>query len=731
MRKVIFFMLLMMTAAVTYGQTYKSKLDSIWTVHQIKRGEHLYNNMHYLQATKIYSPVFKKNKLTERDKSILAQSYINIASDKNALEVLQSMDTSKLAPADVYNMVKALKLNGLYDESDMWMNRYKKLQSNDTRTKWQVNNADEIKRLEIKNRYNIECLPFNSPQSDFGACEEGHNIVFASARKVDEIMAREYGWKETPYLNVFVVNDSSGVYSSPKIFSQRLKTVYHDGPVCFSADGKEIYVTQNPYKFPGTAGKKKVNYFRLYVARKDANGSWGELESLPFNGNDFSTGHAALSADGKRLWFASDRPGGMGKSDIYYVERNGDSWGDPVNAGPDINTEGDEMFPFEANDGTLYFSSDGHLTLGGLDICIAFKTKNGYKIRNMGCPVNSASDDFSLFLMADNKNGYFASNRPNGYGDDDIYKLEIVDPVVFSRTVEVKVLDGKTLKPIAGSEIKVQSGNELMSLKTDDTGLASVTVEEENDQVNITADAVGYQSKTTAINITGDVSYADILLSQMPVWGLLGKITDMATGLPVDSIQVVIQPLDKPSSICNMTSDGGTFRNELSPETDYSVTLSNPKYFTKRGIFTTKGRNPGWIDINEFMQANIEKIEVNKVIEIPNIYYDLGKWNIRKDAAIELDKVVEFMKDNPSIVIELGSHTDSRGSATYNQSLSQKRAQSAVDYIVKKGGVEQSRISAKGYGESMLKNNCADGVKCTEEEHQQNRRTEIRIVGFN
>jgi outer membrane protein OmpA-like peptidoglycan-associated protein len=191
---------------------------------------------------------------------------------------------------------------------------------------------------------------------------------------------------------------------------------------------------------------------------------------------------------------------------------------------------------------------------------------------------------------------------------------------------------------------------------------------------------------------------------------------------------VLIRPVGGRDAIGNLTLDGGNFRNVLQPETDYAIVLTNDNYFTKKGTFTTKGRQPGWININEFMETVIEKVDLDKTIEIPNIYYDLGKWNIRKDAAPELDKVVQFMLDNPSLTIELGSHTDSRGNATSNATLSQKRAQSAVDYIVKKGGIAKDRIVAKGYGESKLKNQCADGVTCTEAEHQQNRRTEIRVL---
>lgn len=305
------------------GQTYKNKIDSLWTSLKIKQGERVYNNMRYLKTTEIYSPIFYKGALNNQAKSILAQSYLNIAESEKAEEVLNSMDEASMTPNDVYNMAQCLKLNAEYDKSDIWMAKFEKMSSTDSRPKWQSNSASEVAKILTRNRYNIELMPFNSAQSDFGAFPYGQNIVFASARKIKTIVAHEYGWKDTPYLNVFKVSEFASGNVPPKIFSAKVKTVYHDGPVSFSADGTEMFVSQNPYKFPGTSGKKEINQFRLLISKLLPDSTWGPLVELPFNGAGFSTGHGALSPDGKRLWFASDRPGGYGRSDIYYVERLG------------------------------------------------------------------------------------------------------------------------------------------------------------------------------------------------------------------------------------------------------------------------------------------------------------------------------------------------------------------------------------------------------------------------
>lgn len=720
--------LMMCFAFPMLSQTYKSKVDSLWSGYRMKLGDATFDNMRYLKASRILSPLYQRGAITDQSKSRLAQSYLNIANASQALAVFQSMDSASMPASDVYLMAQALKLNAQYDESDLWMSRFEQLNTVDTRPKWQSNSAKEVEKIYNRTRYEVQLAPFNSPESDFGAFQSGNDVLFASSRKVSEVLSREYGWKETPYLNVYSVTLGDSASTSPKIFSPRLKTVYHDGPVSISPDGNEMFVTQNPYRFPGTLGNKQVNQFRLLISARQPNGEWGPLDFLPFNGDGFSTGHSTLSPDGQTLWFASDRPGGMGRSDIYSVARQGSGWSEPVNAGSEINTEGDEMFPFEATDGKLYFSSNGHLTLGGLDICIAFKTSGGFKVRNMGIPINSTDDDFALFMNADGQTGYFSSNRSGGVGDDDIYSFEVTVPVILNRELHVVLRDKESKALMTQTPLVINENAKEIMLKTNDQGEV-VFQTEEADRLTASAQPVGYKPAKETYVLEESVTSVELLVEPLPVWGVYGKITNLTTGLGVDSIQVLIQPSGQRHSIGNLTLDGGTFRNELEPETDYVIVFTNDNFFTKRGAFTTKGRKAGWINVNEFMETAIEKVEMNKVIEIPNIYYDLGKWNIRKDAAVELNKVVAFMNDNPAIIIELGSHTDSRGSATSNQSLSQKRAQSSVDYIVTKGGIKRDRISAKGYGESMIKNQCADGVTCSEIDHQQNRRTEIRIMG--
>ena len=470
----------------------------------------------------------------------------------------------------------------------------------------------------------------------------------------------------------------------------------------------------------------------LYHAKRGQK-DWDELKLLPFNSSEYSCGHPSISANNQTLYFASDMPGGYGGSDIYYVTRMDSGWSDPVNMGSDINTEGDEMFPYISAEDVLYFASNGHLGLGGLDVFMVKENKNGSRIiYNMGYPLNSNADDFSFYLK-DEQNGYFASNRKGGLGDDDIYMFEYLEKPTFTLKLIALVKDkrnGNILKN-ASVNLKDSDGKLIFEGKTNSQGMINTVVNSgENYSMSGSKDKYLDNSRSfIAESENGKDIKVELLLDIVEEWGVFGLIFEKESGKGVQDVQVYITNAVTGKEITEVTDNSGNFRKLLEPDTDYDILLRKKKFFTRRGKFSTKGMEPGWINVKEFIEVEMEEIVLGKTIEIPNIYYDLAKWDIRDDAAVELDKVVQFLLDNETITIELGSHTDARGSNTSNQTLSQKRAESAVNYIVSKG-IDTKRITAKGYGESKLKNRCADGIRCSEDEHQENRRTEIMIVDF-
>jgi len=413
--------------------------------------------------------------------------------------------------------------------------------------------------------------------------------------------------------------------------------------------------------------KKGVDHCKIYKRVKDVDGNWSDAELVELFDDTIDVGHPLLIEDGNRMIFSANNPKGFGGKDLYVTTKTESGWGIALNLGKTVNTSGDEMFPFVDPDGSLYFSSNGHIGMGGLDIFLAEKSGDGWgKVRNMQAPVNSGADDFSLIFDEYGKldmsgyfeaTGYFTSSRIGGMGSDDIYKFILKKPAYFDMIVTVQ--EGIRSNPSDPS-------SELIDFKPLKDALVQRT-----------------------------------------------KIDE--TGLPAE---ILYDTTD---------TEGRTFFS-LEGETDYIFKASKgTKYIAKTADFSTKKIiGDKHLIITLTLEFVLDSIIEGAPISIPNIYYDFDKWNIRSDAAKVLDEIVGILKDNSKITAEMGSHTDSRGSTSYNEKLSQKRAEQVVKYLSSKG-IDKGRLVAKGYGESKLINKCIDGVECTEFEHQKNRRTTFTI----
>jgi outer membrane protein OmpA-like peptidoglycan-associated protein len=610
-----------------------------------KKADALYNSFSFVKAIEVYKELVANNYNVNYAKKKLADAYSMLHDPENAIIYYKDIVVQEnVAPEYYLNCGLALRSLKRYDEANIWFKKYEQSGVADSRIKKIMEDKDFIANIySIKPSYFSKEVPFNSELSDFGAVESKNKIYFASTRDKGFGIKRTYSWNQQPFLDIYQITKDGENFNEAEKINGEINTKFHEGQISISKDGKIMFFTRNNFN-----GKKQgkdaqgTNNLKIYRAELVFE-QWINVTELPFNSNEYSVGHPSLSSDGKTLYFASDMPGGFGKSDIYKVSVNNNSYGKPENLGNKINTEGNELFPFVHNDGNLFFSSDGLPGIGQLDIftTVLDDKNNIQEIINLGVPVNSNLDDFSFFLNENGTTGFISSNREGGKGDDDIYGFERIPPFEIKGTVT----DAVNKLPIPNSKITVKdkNGNLVADLLTDEKG-----------NYNISADR----------------------------------------------------------------------------ETTYTLEASHPKY-TNSKVKTGDTRNSkgkSFIIVN-FELDPIQDIDILAEINIETVYFDYDKSSVRKDAAIELDKIANLMLVTyTGMTVDIESHTDSRGSSKYNQALSIRRANSTFDYLISKG-VNPERIKKhEGFGEFNLVNDCGDGVTCTETEHQLNRRTIFKII---
>jgi outer membrane protein OmpA-like peptidoglycan-associated protein len=517
-------------------------------------------------------------------------------------------------------------------------------------------------------------------------------------------------------------------------FTGTINSKYHDGPATFTKDGSRVIFTRNNYN-RGVFGRSKdgINKLKLYTARQ-INGRWSEAKELPFNGNEFSTGHPTL-ANGpngeldQRLFFASDRPGGFGGTDIYVSTWTNDQWGEPVNLGPLVNSKGHELFPFADEEGNLYLASDGHGGLGGLDnfyVQLSEDSQPVGSLTNLGVPLNSTGDDFGVVTDGKRNWGYFSSNRTSGGADDDVFRFIRKRPVNPCRELTLAITDVDTKEPLANTLVAVASPvNGNQQLVTDVDGLIRICLTPESDtRFVVTHD--GYAGTKVGFS-TQD--FSDTQASRLDI--TLAKLVTHKASAVIVRGHVLSQNSRKPVTNANVTlvneCDGTQQKTTTNTDGEYTFSVAPDCNYRLEATKANMGSAGGSIPKNSTEAVDLLMFAKGDIIRIDNIHYSLNKTALRLEAIRELDKVVALMKKYPAMTIEMRSHTDSRATAQYNKILSSNRAKAAAAYLKSKG-IEARRVLANGYGESLPLNKCADGVLCSEKDHQQNRRTEIKLL---
>ena len=466
--KKIYTILLLIAVSTTIVSAQNSKT---------KKADNLYDRLAYTDAAQAYQKVLKKGTTDVYVFERLANCYYFINDSKKAEMYYKRVAKSKDAnPEAIYNYAQTLKANGKFSDYNTWMKNFAKLSPNDTRVKEFMKNPNYIpKIMDDMARYtatNMEDI--NSEYADFGGIVYGKDFYFASGRNTSR---KTYQWNEEPYLEIYKATNVGGTMKNAELLNGDVNTKYHESNAVISTDGKRMYFDRNDY-FEGDYDKSAngINQINLYYAENIDGKGWSGVVSAPFNNNEYSTGHPALSQDGKTLYFVSDMPGGKGGSDIYMVAINSDgSLGTPERLGDNINTEGKELFPYIDSNGTLYFSSNGHMGIGGLDVFYAEAQGDGFDVvNNLGKGVNSSADDFAYKYDPTSQSGYVSSNREGGMGSDDIYMVEAVE-IPCEITIAVLVINENTNAAVAGARVDLYDtmGNRLSTKTSNVDGMVS------------------------------------------------------------------------------------------------------------------------------------------------------------------------------------------------------------------------------------------------------------------
>ncbi|MCF6140758.1 OmpA family protein [Flavobacterium sp. K77] len=644
-QNILFCITLLITISIS-GYSQKS---------QVKLANKEYENYAFIDAIKTYEKVAEKGyKSAEMFKKLGNSYYFNAQLDQAAkwYQALFEMNTSDLETEYYYRYAQSLRAIGQNDKADRILLEFTKKSGGDSRGILYKKNTNYLEQIKKNSgRYTIEDAGINSVYSDYGTTIYNDKIIFTSARDTGGISQRKHKWTNQHFTNLYSASlDQSSATSKPTKFDENVNSKFNESTPVFTKDLNTMYFTRNNF-LDGKKGKntEKVTLLKIYKAIK-VNNTWTNIIALPFTSDNYNTAHPALSPDEKTLYFASDMPGTIGQSDLFKVAINADgSFSNPENLGKSINTEGRETFPFISQDNELYFSSDGHPGLGGLDIFVSTLTSDSTwgTVENVGSDINSPKDDFAYYLDTTSRKGFFTSNKDGGKGYDDIYKF-----------LELK---------------KIKCEHVLYGVVTDlstSTGLANATIVLLDEQYNTL--------KTQQADAQGKYSF----------------------NVECDKIYFV----------------RGQYPEFTTKEVKAETKKENEKTYVPIALESSKCK----VAIGD---------DLGKCFNIKMIYFDLDKSTIKQAAAFDLEKILDVLQQNPTMKLDIRSHTDSRQTFKYNEALSDRRAKATIDWLISKG-INANRLTGKGYGETQLVNKCADGVTCTEEEHQLNRRSEFIVTAL-
>ena len=695
-----------------YSSAFGQKSIGNLFVGNVFKGDEMFVDFYYEEAIKYYKLALKKED-NNSTKLKVAESYRKIGDYESSLlwyqQVLNDSSTAG-KPIDLYHYAEVLMINEQYEDAALWYKKYYMASPTDSRGFSKLNSIDNIGTLFRDSlAMSVHNMPINTEFDELAARYYKNGLIYLSARKSNSLVDHDF-MRENDLLDIFYVNyDSTLGWQDSRSFDNAINTSYHEGPLTFYTNQDKLILTRsNVVDNTPIQNKNGETKLQLYSVRK-IDGQWSDTKALSINDSEYSFAHPSLSVGNDTLYFSSDIDGGYGGNDIYMSVADGNNWSD--------NTAGDEMYPYYI-DNRLFFSSNGHVGLGGLDIYKAFiKGRKIENVVNLGYPINSSHDDYAYFLDKKSLTGTVTSNRPGGAGEGDIYRFSYEANVLTGLVAQEQ--DGV---PILGALVKLYQGDSLIAvMETDLNGLFNFLLPFENEfRLEVTKDSHFASLPLDLASYRGDIDLdtVQISLHKHDLFAS-GRILNNESQQLMPDVQVILHNLTDNKLDTLITTTSGLYSFVLEPNKQFSI------YAAKFGFLV------GGADINT-LQITKGEIVNDIVLELEYdkkgvVHFDFNKYNLNPDAIAVLKRTVKAMRSTQHKLI-ISAFADARGTIEYNQKLSDKRAETVLNYLVDHG-VSASRIIARGFGETLILNRCVDGVHCEEVEHSKNRRAEIKIEG--
>lgn len=711
------------------------------------QADKLFGDFNFEKAAELYEKAFKRDPGNYLLQERIGDCYRLMNQHQKALEWYTPLVDMPNANADLFfNYAQASRSIGEYEQAAIYYNKFAEEAPQDARAELFKDFLAHSMVLSQPNP-NIEVFALgalNTDDMEFGPAILGGNLIFTSNREVAGPVSRKDNRSQSGFLRMYISYESrKGDYSAPELLNHDKPTAkLHEGPATFTDDGVFMYFSKSRESGGVKRGSDGALHLDIYEARLyESQGRWVDLKPLAINSKDYSSTHPCISPDGQTLFFVSNKEDGFGGTDIYVSYKKGNAWGAPVNLGTGINTPGNEMYPYLADDGTLYFASDSRSGLGGLDIYSAqFKEGVWGNVKNLGAPINSEGDDFSICLKDDGKIGFFASNR---YGNDDLFRFEINK--IAGPQIDIVIMDRSGENFVSGAQVKlIEQGasTAAATVVSNESGLVKFKAQPLKNY-KIIASRNGFPTTERQVRLSTENSHHTMVVKMGTTSSSSGivqgdytvevQVKDRSGDLKIQNAEVRVIDLNSGEGFMGTTNEKGICFFPLSANSDYEISAtyedakSGTAFFSSGELLTTRGKKaPAYI----YSHLTMDKLQEEAVVVLQGIQYPYDKAIITDTARRVLDKLFKILEQYPEMEIELRSHTDCKGDAGYNLELSQGRADAAAAYLISKG-IQRSRVTANGYGEREPKVQCEPCSACSDMAHQQNRRTEFKVIKLN